>query len=310
MRNKFITRLVERARTDKSIVLVIGDLGYGVVEPFRDEFPDRFFNPGVAEQNMMGLSAGLASEGMKPFVYSIANFPTFRCAEQIRNDVAYHNLPVTIVSVGSGLSYGALGYSHHAVQDLSLMRSFPNMTICTPCDPNEVSSSLDHILSTNNPCYLRLGKAGEENITTEGYECSESALRLVKSFKFNDSATPLNIIVPGSLITQINKYIESFIPTHSINLYSCPVWSTKYVDTLISSLTNLNKILIIEEHLLGGGFGSWLLESMHNQPNFDTKTIRIMALNDKVCGEVASQEELIQYGGINLDSFKEIISNF
>jgi transketolase len=275
-----------------------------------DEFPDRFFNSGVAEQNMMGLSAGLASEGMKPFVYSIANFPTFRCAEQIRNDVAYHNLPVTIVSVGSGLSYGALGYSHHAVQDLALMRSFPNMTLCTPCDPNEVSASLDYILSVNNPCYLRLGKAGEANITNENYDCLLSSLRLIKSFKINDSVTPLNIIVPGSLITKINQYIEFLSPNQTINLFSCPVWSSDDAENLISSLASLEKILVIEEHLLGGGFGSWILESMHMLPNFNNHVIRIMALNNSICGEVASQEELINFGGINLNSFKDIINSF
>ena len=110
MRNKFISSLVKFAREDDRIILIVGDLGYGVIEPFVDEFPDRFFNAGVAEQNMVGLAAGLASEGMRPLFIQLQIF-TFRCAEQIRNDVSYHQLPVTIVSVGSGLSYGALGYS-------------------------------------------------------------------------------------------------------------------------------------------------------------------------------------------------------
>ena len=122
MRNAFIEELVQLARVNKNIALVVGDLGYKVVEPFAEEFPDRFINAGVAEQNMTGLAAGMASEGFHVFTYSIANFPTFRCAEQIRNDIDYHNLPVTVVTVGGGLSYGNLGYSHHAVQDFGLMR--------------------------------------------------------------------------------------------------------------------------------------------------------------------------------------------
>ena len=121
MRTAFIQELVVLARTNPSIFLVVGDLGYSVVDAFAREFPDRYLNAGVAEQNMTGLAAGLASEGYHVFTYSIANFPTFRCAEQIRNDIAYHGLPVTVVSVGGGLAYGSLGYSHHAVQDLSLI---------------------------------------------------------------------------------------------------------------------------------------------------------------------------------------------
>ena len=117
MRNQFISSLVDQAKADENIFLLVGDLGYGVVEPFVDLFPERFINLGVAEQNMLSVAAGIASEGARVFVYSIANFPTFRAAEQIRNDVDYHNLPVTIVTVGGGLSYGNLGYSHHALQD-------------------------------------------------------------------------------------------------------------------------------------------------------------------------------------------------
>ena len=132
MRNTFVASLVEEARVRDEIVLVVGDLGYSVIEPFADEFPGRFFNAGVAEQGMVSMAAGLASEGCHVFTYSIANFPTFRCAEQIRNDVDYHKLPVTTVVVGGGLGYGALGYSHHAVQDYALMRSFPNMLIGSP----------------------------------------------------------------------------------------------------------------------------------------------------------------------------------
>ena len=142
MRNAFIEELVALARVNSQIALVVGDLGYSVIEPFAKEFPDRFINAGVSEQNMTGLAAGMASEGYHVFTYSIANFPTFRCAEQIRNDVAYHNLPVTVVAVGGGLAYGALGYSHHAVQDFALIRSMPNMLIAAPGDPHEVRACM------------------------------------------------------------------------------------------------------------------------------------------------------------------------
>ena len=163
MRNAFIEELVTLATQHPHIALIVGDLGYSVVEPFADRFPERFINAGVAEQNMTGLAAGMASEGYHVFTYSIANFPTFRCAEQIRNDVDYHRLPVTVVSVGGGLAYGALGYSHHAVQDYALMRSFPNMLIAAPGDPMEVRACMRYLVAHPQPSYLRLGKAGEPN---------------------------------------------------------------------------------------------------------------------------------------------------
>src|SRR5476651_2646056 len=135
MRTAFINQLVLEARKNPRVFLVVGDLGFSVVEPFATEFPDRYLNAGVAEQNMTAVAAGLAAEGYHVFTYSIANFPTLRCLEQIRNDVCYHNLPVTVVAVGGGLAYGNLGYSHHGVQDIAVMRSLPNITVLAPGDP-------------------------------------------------------------------------------------------------------------------------------------------------------------------------------
>ena len=151
MRKIFIQKLVEKASKNKKIVLVVSDLGYGIVEPFKKNFPERFFNVGVAEQSMAGLAAGLAIKGFHVFIYSIANFPTFRCAEQIRNDIDYHNLSVTVVSVGSGLGYGNLGYSHHAIQDYALMRSFPNTLIVSPSNNKEVEGSMNYLLKNPQP---------------------------------------------------------------------------------------------------------------------------------------------------------------
>lgn len=162
MRNAFIDELVTHAETHPNIALVVGDLGYSVIEPFADRFPERFINAGVAEQNMMGLAAGMASEGYHVFVYSIGNFPTFRCAEQIRNHVNYHKLPVTaIVAVGGGLAYDPLGYSHYTILDYALMRSMPNMLLAAPGDPMEVRACMRYLIQRPQPSYLRLAKAGE-----------------------------------------------------------------------------------------------------------------------------------------------------
>jgi transketolase C-terminal domain/subunit len=138
MRGAFVDALMALAEHDERVWLLTGDLGYTVLERFRDRFPDRFVNAGVAEQNMTGVAAGLALSGNVVFTYSIANFPTIRCLEQVRNDVCYHNLDVKIVAVGGGVVYGPLGYTHHAIEDLAIMRALPNVAVVAPGDPVEV----------------------------------------------------------------------------------------------------------------------------------------------------------------------------
>src|SRR3972149_11388361 len=161
MRTAFIQSVSEWAAQDERIWLLVGDLGYSVVESFAERFPHRFVNMGIAEQNMIGVAAGLALSGKVVFVYSIANFPVMRCLEQIRNDVCYHNLSVTVVAVGGGVAYGTAGYTHYAVEDLAVMRAMPNMRVLTPGDPVEVRWATRSIPAHPGPCYLRLGKGGE-----------------------------------------------------------------------------------------------------------------------------------------------------
>jgi transketolase len=161
MREAFIETLCRLAEKDPRIWLVAGDLGYSVLERFADRFPARYLNAGVAEQNMMGVAAGIALSGKVVFTYSIANFPTFRCLEQIRNDICYHNLNVKVVAVGGGLSYGAAGYTHHGVEDLAVMGVLPNMTVVAPGDPVETRLATEALAAKPGPAYLRLGKAKE-----------------------------------------------------------------------------------------------------------------------------------------------------
>ena len=160
MRTAFLKKLFQLAEDNPNVWLLTADVGYSVLEPFAKQFPERFLNVGVAEANMTGIAAGLAMSGKHVYTYSIANFPTLRCLEQIRNDICYHNLDVTIVAVGAGLSYGQLGYSHHGLEDISALRGMPNLTILSPADPGEVAA----LLPKRGPTYLRLGKAGEPDL--------------------------------------------------------------------------------------------------------------------------------------------------
>src|SRR5207245_8000991 len=161
MRNAFIKELFELAKQDERIVLIVGDLGFGVVTPFMEQLPKQFLNAGVAEQNMTGMAAGMALSGKIALTYSIANFPTLRCLEHVRNDVCYHNANVKIVSVGGGFTYGAMGATHHAVEDIAVMRAMAGLFVVAPGDPVEARAATRAVIAYHGPCYLRLGKAGE-----------------------------------------------------------------------------------------------------------------------------------------------------
>ena len=161
MRTAFVAELTSLARENPSVILLTGDLGYTVFEPFQTEFPTRYINCGVAEANMLGTAAGLAREGFKPFVYSFIPFAIFRALEQIRIDICYHELPVTIVGLGAGYSYGDMGATHHAVEDIAVARALPNLTVICPGDPWEVQHAIRALAAYPGPAYVRLAKRGE-----------------------------------------------------------------------------------------------------------------------------------------------------
>jgi transketolase len=293
MRNAFIQELVTLARQHPQIALIVGDLGYSVIEPFADEFPDRFINAGVAEQNMTGLAAGMASEGYHVFTYSIANFPTFRCAEQIRNDVAYHKLPVTVVAVGGGLAYGALGYSHHAVQDYALMRTLPNMLIAAPGDPMETRACMRYLVENPGPSYLRLGKAGEPNF--HGAPPDVAPGRWLNVREGNDKRALLSTGAGLQIAMEWAKTDE-----HADRaVYTMPLWSMADKPAQAELLRSRDEVVTIEDHLQDGGFGSWLLEAKAMDAALSC-TVRPVALSPEVCGTVGSQATLNRLGGLTI----------
>jgi transketolase len=290
MRNKFIEQLVKEAQNNDKIVLIIGDLGYNVVEPFQDQFPDRFFNAGICEQNMASMAAGLASEGFHVFIYSIANFPTFRCAEQLRNDIGYHNLNVTVVSVGGGLSYGNLGYSHHAVQDLGLIRLFPEFKILAPGDPNETIGCMQNLFSSNGPSYLRLKKAGESNYNKNVNKIESGLWNKVIESKNNK----IFLTTSGGLKLAFDKLkVEKKYKDYGI--YTCPIWGQKYKDLQQSQVDVFEEIISVEDHLADGGFGSWLRESLIDMSSH--LKLKNMAFSSNIIGAVGSEQYLLKLGG-------------
>ena len=295
MRNAFIEELVEQATTHDNIALIVGDLGYSVVEPFANQFPDRFFNAGVAEQNMTGLAAGLASEGYHVFTYSIANFSTFRCAEQIRNDVDYHNLAVTVVSIGGGLAYGALGYSHHAVQDYSLIRCMPNMLIASPGDSQEVKACIRFLIDNPQPSYLRLGKTSNLQFHKDIPKLSPGKwLSIVNNKEITDTI----LSTGGALEIAINWRNKStdFL---NWNIHSMPLWGMKEKPLQPTQVENFSNVLTIEDHLQDGGFGSWMMESLIGRKELIDR-LNTKALDPSICKLTGSQNTLNTLGGLRL----------
>jgi transketolase len=290
VRNTFAQTILEFAKVDPRIILITGDLGFGVLDDFQKLLPRQFINAGIAEQSMMSMAAGLASQGYRPFVYSIANFPTFRCLEQIRNDVSYMGNPVTIVSVGSGVSYGPHGYTHHAVEDLSIMRIFSNMRIFTPMDPEEVKKSLELILKQQEPAYLRLGKGGEENFTEANLNLDFNTIRRGSSGTICWIGSIGKVAIEsGDLLSKSNvdvSLISMFAPT----------------DECIAQMLkeNLEKpVLTVEEHIVKGGFGSWVLE-IASEINYKGR-VATVGINSKNHSAIGSQSYLRNLSGLTKD---------
>jgi transketolase len=297
MRNAFIEEISQQAQTNPRIALVVGDLGYGVVERFAEEFPERFFNAGVAEQNMMGLCAGLASEGYQVFAYSIANFPTFRCAEQVRNDIAYHQLPVTVVSVGGGLAYGSLGYSHHAVQDYALMRVLPHMLIAAPGDPMEVRACVRYLSQHPQPSYLRLGKAGEPCLHNAPPNVQPGHWTAVG--EGSQPHPPQAMLSTGATLALASEWASHPGPWQGSAVYSMPLWGMAHKALQGQQIRRFDHVLTVEDHLTDGGFGTWMLEAVRAEPELLVR-LQSKALSPEVCGMVGSQSALNALGGLTL----------
>lgn len=298
MRNEFARLLSERATSDNAIKLITGDLGYGVLDDFKERNPKQFINSGINEQAMMGMAAGMASVGLRPFVYSIGNFPTLRCLEQIRNDVCFMNNPVTIVSIGAGFAYGSQGYTHHAIEDLSILRSLPNLRIYSPADVFEVSLCMELILQSSEPAYLRLGKGGEPDIHSSSLAVNEAPIAL-------KSGRGVTLAWTGSIGNNAIKAAEELLSEGiDVGLISFPVLSISAINKFFMEWAG-ETIITIEENSLAGGFGSFLLE-VSSGMNIHTNLIRL-GINHQNRIDSGSQDFMRSAAGIDSDSIKKAV---
>lgn len=255
MRRQFIKTLIEQRRKNPKIFLLTPDLGFSVLEDFRDEFPESFVNVGVAEQNAVGIAAGLALSGKVVYVYSIATFITLRCLEQIRNDACAQNLKVRIVGVGSGLSYGPAGSTHHSIEDIGIMRVLPNMAVLCPGDPFEAEALTRESINYPGPIYIRLGKNNEPNV-----HASTPKLKIGRGFVLEKGAD-LSIYATGNMLRQAQE-VAAKLKQHNLKarLVSMPTLKPIDRNIILRSVRKTGAIFTIEEHLLTGGLGSAVAE--------------------------------------------------
>lgn len=299
MRTNFINQLLEEAKNNDKIFLLVGDLGYHVVEPFAELFPDRFLNVGIAEQNMAGVAAGLAMTGYNVYIYSIGNFPTLRCLEQIRNDIAYHKANVKIVSVGAGYAYGALGATHQATEDIGAIRTIPNMTVATPGDPVEAKAIASISANYNGPMYIRLGKAGEKIVHTDRINLHIGDILPLKENINNKTA----VLCCGSILDVARHQIED--ENLPYDLYSIPFVKPINNNLLLNIIeSHPDGLIVMEEHQASCGVGSAIIEQasdMYSQGILSAfpKIIR-KAIKDEFVGVVGTQSYLRKIVGLKL----------
>lgn len=255
MRDTFIARLLQHALTDPRIMLITGDLGFKVFDEFRAKRPAQFLNAGVAEQNMTAIAAGMALEGRIVFTYSIANFSTLRCLEQIRNDACYHGAAVKVVSIGGGFSYGSLGISHHATEDLAILRSLPDITVFSPGDLWEAAEATSACIATPGTCYLRLDKAAGKPTQREGDSFVPGRMRTIRG------GSDACVVVTGGILEEAQAAADT-LATEGISVRILSAHTIRPLDSeaLVEAARSCAAMLTLEEHTLHGGLGGAVAE--------------------------------------------------
>lgn len=256
MRDAFVRALLEEMERDSRVVLITGDLGFGVLRPVRERFPDRLINAGIAEQSMVGLAAGLAMTGRKVVVYSIGNFPTLRPLEQIRNDCAYHGLDVKIVCVGGGFVYGSLGMSHHATEDMAVMRAIPDITCFTPGDPEETEAVVPAMFAVKGTCYLRLGRGNEPR----AHESPVSGWSFPKAVRLREGKD-IALLSAGGILIELKRAAELLAERGiQAEVVSFPCLKPIDRDMILELTGRYRDLITVEEHNITGGFGGAVSE--------------------------------------------------
>lgn len=292
MRTTFANTLLKLAKKDTRIMLLTGDLGYSVFEPWQSEIPGQFLNMGVAEQNMTGVAAGMAIEGLLPVIYSIVPFVTMRNFEQIRNDICYQNSNVKIVGVGAGFSYGAYGHTHHGLEDVGILRTIPNLMIIAPGDPVETELAVKLMMKYKGPVYLRLGKTGEQVLHK-----TKPAFAIGKGI----------VMKEGKNVTVIatSTMLETAMKIPDVRVISMPFIKPIDQKIILESARKTRIIVTLEEHSIIGGLGSAVSEVLAESGV--TVVFKRIGVPDRFTTTMGLQEHMRKANGLDVDSISRVI---
>ncbi|MCB0353503.1 MAG: hypothetical protein KDD64_08270 [Bdellovibrionales bacterium] len=291
MRDAFIQTLSELAERDPKVLLITGDLGFKVFDDYCERFPNQFLNVGIAEQNMTGVATGMALEGWTVFTYSIGNFPTLRCLEQIRNDACYHGANVKVVCIGGGFSYGALGISHHATEDLAILRALPDITVTVPSDLYEVREATKAIYETPGTCYLRLDRAAGSERPTPQFELGK--------MRRHKEGSEVAFLCCGGVLEEA-MIAARLLDDAGYSSSVCSVHTLKPLDqeTILATARSVRALFTLEEHTVEGGLGGAVSEVLV-ESGIALPTFRRLGLRSGFSSLVGSQEYLRQQYGID-----------
>lgn len=304
MRNKFADVIYEIGKKDNRICAIVADISpAGSIVKFREDYPERFINCGVAEQSMIGIAAGMALRGMRPFCYTIATFSLYRPFEMVRDDLCYQNLPVTVIGMGAGVIYSTLGATHHTMEDIAVACAIPNMTVLAPCDPEEMRAATRWCATeSNGPVYMRLGKAGEPDLTANATEpFTMGKIRYLK--KGNDIAI-LSYGITVAMAFDIAKQLE--IQGKSVSVISCHTIKPLDQKGVQQVLADHERVAVVEEHVPHGGLGSRVKEvawDMGAQSRLDC-----FSLKDEFIHFYGSHAELLEIHGLTVPAVCERLS--
>lgn len=304
MRDTFARTLYQVACKQPNVFIVVADISpAGSMAQFRQEFPDRFINVGVAEQSMIGICAGLALRGCKAFAYTISTFAIYRPFEQVRIDLCYQNLPVTVVGIGGGVSYSTLGGTHHAQEDIAVMGSIPNMSIIAPCDPRETEAATWACAQHNGPVYLRLGKAGEPDLTADAVEAFEFGK--IRKIKNGEGACVISYGPIMKMAWDAAMQLEGQLGTR-IAIYSAHTLKPLDRERLASIMNKYDKVIIVEEHSERAG-----LAAQAKQVAWDYGVrcrLHTFSLRDEFIHLYGGNADLLAAHGLSVDAIVKSIT--
>ncbi|MGC8694749.1 MAG: transketolase family protein [Candidatus Micrarchaeia archaeon] len=300
MRKAFVRKLTELVSKNRDVYLLTGDLGFSVFDEFKEKFPDNYINVGLSEANMVGMAAGMAIESKQVFVYSIIPFVTFRVLEQIRNDLCEQNLPVKIVGVGEGLTYATEGPTHHAIDDIGVMTSLPNITVLSPSDPIEVYTLTEQSIDLASPVYMRLGRSGEEIINNINANIKIGKGNIIKDGK------DIAIISTGNMVYNAIK-VSEIIEKYGIKATVVSMHTIKPLDEdLLKKIGNeFNNVFVLEEHILSSGLGSKIAFFLSKEHIFTN--LYFLGLPDEFVKINGKQEFLRKLYGLDINAIAQKI---